>query len=474
MKVKYLDLKILILFFFFKFLFFNLFPINYEYSIVDVVSYFSHYDQKYLDEYTAINANTLVYPYLIFFISKIFFVKNFYVIAKLISALSYLFLFLSLKNINNIFNFKNYNLILLILFINPLIWIYTSRISVDIFPSSLVLYSMSIILVYKNSFKSILISLIIFLFSILLKPSLLILLPLPVLLILFYDKNYGVNFVIASFFSLIIIIGVLIYYFYSVANFGFFISTVNNLNYPRNFLFIISNFFIYLGMLFIFCMPIIFFIKYKKISLNNLFLVIIFFFFGYSSNYFFGEIDLGIYTFLSPNYLKGFYFSFAIFFIIIIKNFFIEKNYENKKLFIIILFSIVFYILALSFFRPAQRYLIPAMLLMYIMLFSIVDVKKYFIIIFLIFFSFSCYSSLNHINRSFVAKDVIEYLVKNELLNLTNGGVVTDSFNWVGVRKNLNYDERYIITVKYNNIECIKEFKLLITYIGKNYCLVKK
>ena len=113
---------------------------------MEAAKYFQTYDKNILADYSKIQSNTLGFSFLIYFFSKLFFTENLYIVGKFISASSYFILYFAFKNFSKLFNYKNYIFLLTILFLNPLVWIYTSRISVDIFPASMIMLSVSFFL----------------------------------------------------------------------------------------------------------------------------------------------------------------------------------------------------------------------------------------------------------------------------------------------------------------------------------------
>ena len=308
-------------FFFFltKVLLFNLYPINYEYIFIQGAEYFKAYDKNILYDYSKIQSNTLASSFLIYFLAKLFFIENFYIVGKFISASSYFILYFAFKNFNKLFNFKHYIFLLIILFLNPLVWIYTSRISVDIFPASIITFSVSLILTHKINKKKILLSASLFLIGVMLKPNLLALIILPILLVVFNGKNIKKNIFDSCLFFLINILGLILYYFYSIKNFGFFISPTNNLYSFNGIFFVLNNFIIYSGILCVFSMPFMLYNFREKLTLQNTALITVIFlisYLGVSDKTPFGEVDLGKFNIFSNKILKALYLSLPILLIV--------------------------------------------------------------------------------------------------------------------------------------------------------------
>ena len=472
MHFKYLEWIIVFLFFLINISLFNLHPINYEYAFVDAAKYFQTYDKNILKDYSKIQSNTLGLSFLIYFLSKVFFFENLFIIGKFISASSYFILYFAFRNFNKFFNYKYYIFLLIVLFLNPLVWIYSSRISADIFPASVIVLSVSFLLSNVISKKRLLLSACLFLIGIILKPNLLILISLPILIIFFKNKNFKKNIFYISIFALINILGLTSYYFYSIKSFGFFITTINSLNSFSGLVFVLNNFITYLGIMCIFLMPFMLNNFKEKFNLRNSIFIISFFLvthFSVPDKTSFGEIGLGPFDFFSHKTLKALYLSLSILFIINLIDIFKKIEKRKKKNYLIIIFSILLYIFILSFFRPAQRYLIPAMLLIYVLIFHYIVSIKIIILTIFLFVLLNFYSTINNINRSIVSKKIILYLLDNNLLYTTSPGIVTDSFNWVKINRESNQEKKYLIKLK--DKDCIKSFESKIFFFKKDYCL---
>ena len=90
LKLEYIFVFIYILFHIF---FINLDPINDEYIFYSGADFIGTQNIENINIFFEYNANTLGFSYLIFIISTIFNTDNFYLIGKIISLSSYIFLF---------------------------------------------------------------------------------------------------------------------------------------------------------------------------------------------------------------------------------------------------------------------------------------------------------------------------------------------------------------------------------------------
>jgi hypothetical protein len=109
----------LILFFtiFFHLIMINRFSINYEYAFVDVAKYFHTFNNTLLLNYGRVQSNTIVYSFFIFLFSKLLFIENLYVVGRILTVSSYIFLYFAIINFNNFYKHNSINKIVLIFFL---------------------------------------------------------------------------------------------------------------------------------------------------------------------------------------------------------------------------------------------------------------------------------------------------------------------------------------------------------------------
>jgi len=63
-------------------LFINNYPVSVEFSFIDFAKYYENYDKTLLLSYINIQANTVVYSYLIFLLKNILFIENYHIGGK--------------------------------------------------------------------------------------------------------------------------------------------------------------------------------------------------------------------------------------------------------------------------------------------------------------------------------------------------------------------------------------------------------
>jgi hypothetical protein len=470
----------LILFFtiFFHLIIINRFPINYEYSFVDVAKYFDTFNNTLLKNYGRVQSNTIVYSFFIFLFSKLLFIENLYVVARILTVSSYIFLYFAIINFNNFYKYKSINKIVLILFLNPIIWIYGYRISVDLLPVSLFFFSVSLFFIKKNKFFIKFISSFLCAISIIMKPFF-IFLSLYILFIIFIlnKKNYiniVLNFGLYISLSIILLFSYLIWSYY---NFGYFVNTINHLIFSDlNIKIFFFNFITYLGITSIYLFPIILFFS-KPISTNKivftLLLMVIFFIFGFNNNLnSSGEIT-GINIFaIKNNFIIGIYFSLFIYFI-----FFAYNNYQNinnstRKLLLFFLFSVFIYLFILSFFRMTERYVIILVPFLYLFFFRSVSKKLYNSII-IFFIIIDIFLSVRSYNRSWLSEKTFFYLKEHSLISLTEPGPIRDSYDWSLVEYS-NKDKTKYEVVNFHVKNYIKKFTNDYFIFESSYYLINK
>ena len=209
--------------------------------------------------------------------------------------LSYPFLFLGILNFSKYYKFKIHLFLIVLFFLNPLIWVFGYRGTPDLISASIGFYGLSCLwtLEFKkrNFIYSILISL-----SIVLKPHCFI---FGLLLFLHYLKEKKKN-LFNKFLLLLIIITLLVILFFLINYKLFFFLYSNNYQDALSFNFsdFFNNFLSYFGLLYLFLFPIsLFFYFYKKI-----FAKIVIYFIIYILGYFFlklnSEMNLGSLTYL--------------------------------------------------------------------------------------------------------------------------------------------------------------------------------
>ena len=459
-------------------LFINNHPVSAEYSFIDFAKYFEEYDKSLLFNFINIQANTIVFSFLIFFFKIIFFFENYQSAGRFLSVISYIFLYFGVLNFSAFFK-KSFKLILLLLFLNPIIWIYGFKTTSDLLPTSIGFFAISLLFIKKNNIYLTILSSFLGALAAILKPMFIILIFFGSCTLFIMNKKiiFRKNIFYIFLYIFFPFLFFFLYFYWSYFNLGFILSphvNVNEKQFDYNPFHVISIFLYYFGLLSLFLIPIIIiyykdFLRIKKISI--FFLLIFFFYLGYSNNFFPGELDLSRLLSFDKNILKGLYFisAFLLFYFFVI-NF---KNIGNsfKKIYIIYLLTTFLYIFILSFFRPAQRYLMLLIPISYVFfLFTKKNINLgifYFsaVLCLLISFILTAHSYL----RSQLAGQIMSFLEKKSIILNTDPGPIGDSYNfhrYSQVKKNFK-----IITVKPDRY--LKEFTSKLLLFKISYYLIK-
>lgn len=340
---------------------FTLPSVNLEFAFVDAARYFNSKDISLLDQYFRFQANTLGIPYLGHLTSLILPNLSGLVALRLLSTLGVVLLGLSIINICNFLNRKDIVSLLLLILLNPLIWIYSGRATADFLPSALGIFSISLIISKDKSTAKILFASILMGIAAILKyHSILLIL---ILICFLYDyKIKRFEWKIFSIFSSISILILLFYIILVHKYFGFWITPPAYLKIHQiNISGIINNYFLYLGYLVILCAPPSLALPRWRyfLSKNKYWIIgggILLFTCGFLGFHDSGELNLGpLNAFINQKILAGLALLLSSFFF---TSFFIKSKGEIRTFNRSAIIAIGLVILILSLTRPAQRYLL--------------------------------------------------------------------------------------------------------------------
>jgi hypothetical protein len=401
----------------------NFYPINYEFAFSEGAKYFIDFDRKIIEDYFSNQANTFFFPLMVGLFNKIFPIENTLLYTRLFSASSYFMLGLGFINLFSHFKikFKCY-LFLSFFFLNPLIWTFGYRGIPDLFSVSLALYSFSRILMLKNNdnfeifFYFFLLGI-----SICIKPFSLIYLGLIILLD--YKNNFYLTVKKYFFFITLSLFLPLLYLFIIKINFDFYLvpptfRSLHTFDYKNTFYILIGYFTFISISLFPFTFQSNFFVSKKNIII--LIFSFLSFFIYISKVEYIGELDFGFFDKFMPRNLLmiPIFFSFSLFFLYLMN---VKKNIINGKLF----FLIFFYLLVLSFTRPAQRYLIhilPIIFFFVILNLPKFNIKYLFLVILIVYVPINLLIGLNFYFVSSNTKNIIYFLNNKKIIYKTDPG----------------------------------------------------
>lgn len=119
--------------------------VNLEWAFSDAALFFTNNDHRYIDQYFEYQANTLAVPFIAAFFAKIFPFLSITTLPRIFSAIGFIFLGEALLKINRIVktNIPGY-LLLLIVFLNPLLWTFGGRGTADFPPAALGIFGLAL------------------------------------------------------------------------------------------------------------------------------------------------------------------------------------------------------------------------------------------------------------------------------------------------------------------------------------------
>ena len=469
--------------------FFNLDPINDEYIFYTGAEFIKTQKIEIIGLFFEFNANTLGFSYLIYILSYIFNINNFYFLGKFLASVSYIFLYFSLLNFLKIFKIKKrFEFILLILFC-PIIFVYGFRATPDLFSFSLSFFSSSLILIYRNLFIKLL-AFVLLSIAFIIKPINGIFLFFIFLYFIYYKKKSFLEF--TNLIGLILfLVLVLIFFCFNYKNFSFFILSPNwkNLDISENNFFV--NLIYYLGFLNLIIFPFKFeFILKKILSLKNFFIFMLVYFFINIFLFIYidetlNEINFGFLSNNVSDYVMKFFFGFnAAILIFYFMLFFLDKKVNNN--FCIFLIYIISYLLILSNFSPVQRYLMALFPIIYYLSLCQNYSKVVYNSVLFIYLIFNTLILINHMIISDLSKKTHEFLINNNILNQTHPGYFgqhslskfttfyDSNLNKIDKKLIFSNSKKYIIVDKIiNNKQIIFEYSSKILFINKDIFVQK-
>ena len=495
-KERSINFYFIILIFFSHLFCINFHSVNHEYLSYDFLIYLDtnqvnvfDYLKKtnnsyYLENYFSQQANTFGFTLLIYFFSKIFFL-DYLITAKLLSAFGLILLYLGLKNLFTVNNFKKINYIyILIIILNPVIWIFSFRAYGDIISSGIAFYAFSCLLLQKKFRK----------FFFLILGLSIIIKPICGIYVIAYNiykfiNNNKIKYILYD--NLVIFILPIIFFSINYKVFNFFLFPESGA-VEQHKIFTIKYFLVqlifYFGTFFLILFP-LWHLKFLKVFQGkDLLIITIFLFIVYHLSkdsllliFNNSELNLGpLSNYINDEYLIILLFFLSTFFFLVIKSLYKSlKNNLNKT----ILFTIIIYLVILSFLKPVQKYLIPIIPLIYFLIYDFIKDNKtnyiYFFLSLILFFIVNFYLLSNQYINGKISHDVYKFLKKKDLYHLTNTSLIDPhtSFLLDGKSKLKKYyteNNEYELVYDLNKKKCIYIFETKFIYLKKNLCLIKK
>ena len=454
-----LNKYIILIIVFFIHLLFIFFPsLNFEYVFSDAASQFNINKLLAINNYFQVQANTFVFPILIY-VSNIVFSFDYLTMSRLISIVCVIPLGISIIKFSKIISLQYSNYLVLIILINPFVFVMAHRGSPDFISAALALIALPYLIEKKRK------NILIFFFSIVLGLAISIKPTVGIVLILiniyyFIDNKLNLIKTIKEslYINILTLLPFLIYSLYINYYFNFYLTS----DYYYNSLKIssvhnyISNFILYIGFSYLFILPfrlsfLFHKIKKDKFKYYYLILVILIIFVGLYFPIPQPELNLSFVSNIIGKKIENciFFVSFSLllFDLYIDK----EKYSKNNPLFLSIFFTITIFFLIMSFFSPSQRYLICIMPLIIYFFFN--SNKFNIITTLLIYLLFSFLLSINQYMNGKVSELIVDDLIKKNMISFSCPGVIEAHLGnkFLVNNKNCNSNKKY--TVVYGNHE---------------------
>lgn len=450
--------------------------INLEFAFVDAARYFKTGEVTLIDQYFQLQANTVGLPILSSLVSFLAPGLEMLIVIRLLSASGIILLGIAILNLCDFFNRKESLHLLILILLNPLIWVFSARATSDFLPAALGLFAISIVLKKNISLFNIIFSGVLLGLASILKYHAILFLFL--LVPFFWDPIIQTfkfkYFIIITSISLSLLAIFLIFVFVS---FGFWITppayqSIHGLKLSGFF----NNFFLYFGYLTLLCAPSsLIFIKWQGFFLKYKYLIFVIalfiFFLGYVGFHDGGELNFGPFDrFINKSIFAGLFLVLSLFFLIpSLTDFEIQfsKNI-NKALTIAIILIIALF----SLTRPAQRYLLIVIPIFIFLIPRKVIVNKHIFILSIIIYVFiNIFIAYSQWCTGTASQKMVDAINSAGLINISNPGVIEGH---VGnqFKRNSSDDFKYIVIAGEDESAKIK-VQSGISFISKKYSLVE-
>ena len=464
--------KYLIIFsIFFIHLFFLNFPtINFEYVFFEAASQLENNKFLAMNNYFQNQANTFVFPFLIF-ISNSIFSLDYLTMSRFLSILCIIPLGISIIKFCKIISFKYTNYLILLILMNPFVFVMSHRGTPDFISAAIALISLPYLIDKNRGFISTIIFSLLLGLSISLKPTVGIIL---IIVNIFYYINCDYKFIKACkelfIINLLSLSPFITYSLFINFYFSFYLTNdyyYNSLKISSIYNYV-NNFILYLGYTYLFVAPLrVSFlfqnVKEYKFKYSIIFVLPIIFFLGLYFPIPQLELNLSILSSVIGRKFENciYFVSFSILLFDIYMN---RKNYFNRnKFYLSVFLSIIIFFLIMSLFSPSQRYLICVMPL-FIFLFYNNNNKLNIFFTLLLYLSFSIFLSVNQFLNGKISEMIVSDLKEKNIISISCPGVIEAHLGnkFTINNKNCNTNARYTVYYGSNDDSfLIKNIKFL-------------
>ena len=450
--------------------------INLEFAFVDAARYFHTGDINLINQYFRLQANTIGLPILASFVATFFPKLDILIIIRLLSTSGIILLGIGIINFAKFLKRDDALNLLLLILLNPLVWVFSARATADFLPAALGIFAISIVLAKDTSNFTVICSGILLGLAAILKYHAIFLLFFLIPCLwnpttkVFKFKYFSIIFLISlSLLSLFL--------FFVFKNFGFWVTppafqSIHGISLSG----LVNNFFLYSGYLILICAPSSFvFYQWRDFFYKYMFrfisIFISIFLLGYLCFYDGGELNFGpLDRFINKNISAGLFSLLSL--QILLPFFFDSKKHLfsdiNKSLTIALLFVIG----AFSLTRPSQRYLL-VILPIFVCLISrkIISNKYIFYTSIMIFTLMDIFIAYSQWCTGTAAQKMVDAIRSAGLINITDAGAIEGH---VGNQFNINnrYTAKYTVIAGNDDFAKIKVQSGL-SMIDKKFSLIE-
>jgi len=409
--------------------------INLEWAFFDVVQYFESGDRRYLDRYFSVQANPLALSYLSFLLAKLVSGLDVVYAPRLLSALGVLLLGSALVRLSRTLELRqDATLLIVLVLINPLVWVYSGRGTADFLPAALALFSVSLLWDKSTGSLGIVVAMSVFSLAILLKYHAALLLPMIWIEVLsrpWLDFRRGLMGLSAG--SALVLIGPCLYQYVVHAQFGFWVVPPKFQAAfeiaPIDFL---TNLISYLGYLSVLLFPLSLLPILRKLTstrriVGAVLLAGASFLVGYFALRPDGEMTFGpIDRHLNAPVVYGFLCMCAGLWILVLLDGYRahEHQTEPRRLMACMIVGIMLFVAALSLTRPAQRYLLFVLPMAYFFLSVHLQQRALIVSTSVVLVSVNVYIGISQYATGSASRTMVQKIQANGLLDKTDPGVI--------------------------------------------------
>lgn len=407
--------------------------INLEWAFSDALLYLQQGDERRIERYFAVQANTLGLSFSAYLLAALLPGLDAAYAPRVLSSLGILLLGGALIRIARLLDYQQSDALLVMLaLINPMVWVFSGRGTADFFPAALALYSVSLFWDKTVRLPGTCIAIIAFSCAIAIKYHAALLLPLLWLEALGRANNdYRSTLARLSAVSALVLSGPLLYILLVRRTLGFwFFPPAFQDSFPISFAGFATNGVSYLGYLSLLLLPLSAVPLLRRLSSGQALIqfALVFaalFALGYATMQPDGEMNFGpLDRYLDRRVASGILYASAGLLVFVLQDCFgAAKPPETRRLLICLALGIALFIAALSFTRPAQRYLLFVLPLAYY--FVAIPWKQRKIVVgaaVALAMSVNLYAGISQYATGSASRALVQQLVAQGLLEHTNPG----------------------------------------------------